>query len=267
VLFVREGLELVEVGGERVVAGPGAALLWRADEAVRFRVPGRLHKWTLLVPSSRLPSVPGGLLDPVSAGLLTALLGTALGSAAAMDGRLGRPLADAVVDLLAGALTTPPEDPAWARVTAYVDAHLRDPALTPAAVAAGAYLSVRSLYALFAARGLTPAGDVRRRRLEAAHRELARRGTAVTVAGVAHAWGFRDQATFGRGFRAAFGRTPDEVRRGQSSRGPTSSTSKKVTETPPVARTGTPSPAAAHSGVSMASAIASADAKSSSATR
>ncbi|MGY1823266.1 helix-turn-helix domain-containing protein [Geodermatophilus sp. SYSU D00079] len=221
VLFVRSGVEQVEAGGERVALGPGAALLWRADEPVRFRVPGRLHKWTLLVPSSRLPGARSGLLDPAAARLLTALLGTTLAAAGSLDGRLGQPVADAAVGLLAGALAPPddaappPDAAAWARVTAHVEAHLRDPALTPAAIAAGAYVSERSLYALFAARGLTPAGFVRRRRLEGAARELARRGTAVTVAAVAHGWGFRDAGTFGRGFRAAFGRTPDAVRRGR----------------------------------------------------
>ncbi|MGY1664094.1 helix-turn-helix domain-containing protein [Geodermatophilus sp. SYSU D00705] len=220
VLFVRSGLEQVEVGGARVTLGPGTALLWRADEPARFRVPGRLHKWTLLVPSSRLPGARSGLLEPAAARLLTALLGTTLASAGALDERLGQPVADAAVGLLAGALaprddSAPPrDDAAWARVTAHVAAHLRDPSLTPAAIAAGAYVSERSLYALFAARGLTPAGYVRRRRLDGAARELARRGTTVTVGAVAHAWGFRDSATFGRGFRAAFGRTPDEVRRG-----------------------------------------------------
>lgn len=214
VLFVREGLELVEVGGSRVVVRPGAALLWRADQPVRFRVPGRLHKWTLLVPSSRLPAAPGGLLDGTAAGLLAALVGTTLSSAGALDGRLGQPVADALIDLLAATLTPVDDDPAWSRVAGYVAAHLREPWLSPASIAAGAYVSVRSLYGLCAARGTTPAGYVRRLRLEGARRDLTRRGTAVTVAAVAHGWGFGDAATFGRGFRAAFGCTPDDVRRG-----------------------------------------------------
>lgn len=212
VLFVREGVEFVEVGGSRVVVGPGSALLWRADQPVRFRVPGRLHKWTLLVPASRLPAAPGGLLDATAAGLLTALIGTTLAEPGALGGRLGPPVADALVDLLAGALTPVDDDPAWARVTAHVAAHLREPSLSPATIAAGAYVSVRALYGLCAARGTTPAGYVRRLRLEGARRELARRGTAGSVAAVAHGWGFADPGTFGRGFRAAFGRTPDDVR-------------------------------------------------------
>ncbi|WNV74133.1 helix-turn-helix domain-containing protein [Geodermatophilus sp. DSM 44513] len=214
VLFVREGTEHIEVGDARVVVGPGAALLWRADQPVRFRVPGRLHKWTLLVPSSRLPATPTGLLDGPAAGLLAALVGTTIAGAGALDGRLGPPVADALVDLLAGVLSPVDDDPAWARVTAYVAGHLREPSLSPPSIAAGAYLSVRALYALCAARGTTPAGYVRRLRLEGARRELARRGTAVTVASVAHGWGFGDPATFGRGFRAAFGCAPDDVRRG-----------------------------------------------------
>ena len=221
VLFVRAGEEHVEVAGERLVLRPGAALLWRSDEFVRFRVPDRLHKWTLLVPEARLPSAGTTgrrLLDPAAVALLTALLGTTMRSAAAVPGRLGMPIADAAVDLLAGALppagpTEPSDDATWLRVTAHVQQHLRDPALSPEAMAAAGLVSVRSLYALFATRGETPARYVRRRRLEAAHRELVRRGTAVSVAQVAHAWGFGDQATFSRGFRAAYGRTPDDVRR------------------------------------------------------
>ena len=218
VLFVRGGAEQVEVAGERFVVRPGSALVWRGDEPVRFRVPGRLHKWTLLVPGSRVPVVGTRLLDGAAVGLLAALLGTAIRSSDTLDARLALPVADAAVDLLAGALR--PAEPssssaaAWVRVSAYVHRHLRDPALGPERIAAAAYLSPRSLYTLFAARDDTPARYVRRLRLQGAHRDLQRGGAGGTVAGVASAWGFTDQATFGRNFRAAYGRTPDEVRRG-----------------------------------------------------
>ncbi|WP_409331900.1 helix-turn-helix domain-containing protein [Trujillonella humicola] len=218
VLFVRSGREEVELAGRRLVVPAGSALVWHADEAVRFRVPGPLHKQTLLVPRTRLP-LPGDrrLLGPAAAGLVTGVLSAAVAGAGRLDGRLGATVADAAIDLLAAALAGddgPADDATWRRVTAHVDAHLGDPGLTPEALAAAVWVSVRSLYGVFAARGLTPAGYVRRRRLEAARRELQRRGTAVTVAEVAHRWGFREQATFSRGFRAAFGSTPDQVRRG-----------------------------------------------------
>ena len=214
VLFVRAGVEYVETGDSWSVVRPGTALLWRGDEPIRFALPGRLHKWTLLVPAARLPAARSGPLDADATRLLASLLATTLGSAGTLTERLGQPVADAAVELLRGA--TAPEsadDAAWLRVTAFVRRNLRDPGLTPTAIAAGSYMSVRSLYALFAARGLAPARWIRTQRLDGAHRELAWRGTAVTVAEVAHGWGFADQATFGRAFRAAFSRTPDEVRR------------------------------------------------------
>jgi AraC-like DNA-binding protein len=226
VLFVRAGEEEVEAGGDRVVVRPGSALVWRSDEPVRFRVPGRLHKWTLLLPRARVPGAGRRgvqLLDGPAVGLLASLLGTTMGSAGSLDGRLGASVADAAVDLLGGALDPGPDgraDPqgvsaaAWLRVTEHVRRHLSDPELTPARMAAAGLMSQRSLYAMFAERGDTPAGYVRRRRLDAARRTLERRGTVVTVAAVAHGSGFRDQATFSRAFRAAYGRTPDDVRRG-----------------------------------------------------
>jgi AraC family transcriptional regulator, positive regulator of tynA and feaB len=218
VLFVRAGVEEVEVGEQWVPARAGTALLWSGREPVRFRVPGRLHSWTLLVPRRRLPAVRSGLLDGEAVVLLSALLGTAMSSVAALDDRLAVPVADAVVDLLAGAVRAVPdrEDRTWEQVTAYAHRHLRDPRLTPERLAAAGYVSLRSLYAVFAARQETPARYVRRLRLEGARRDLQQVGPAVTVAAVASSWGFTDQATFGRNFRAAYGRTPDDVRRAGS---------------------------------------------------
>lgn len=219
VLFVREGEELIEVGDERLVVRPGSALVWRSSESVRFVVPGPLHKWTLLLPASRVPALarPGvRLLEAGGVRLLTALLGTTLDAAGTLDGALGTPVADAVVDLLAGAAPSggaPGDAATWLRVSTYVRQHLRDPDLTPARMAAAGLVSLRSLYGLFATREDTPSRYVRRLRLAAARRELERSGTGVTVAEVAHGWGFRDQATFGRAFRSEYGRTPDDVRR------------------------------------------------------
>ncbi|SFE54697.1 helix-turn-helix domain-containing protein [Blastococcus tunisiensis] len=220
VLFVRAGEELVEVDDERLVVRPGSALVWRSSESVRFVVPGPLHKWTLLLPAARVPALarPGArLLGGGGVRLLTALLGTTLESAGSLEGGLDAPVADAAVDLLTAALqreAVPGDASTWARVTAYVRTHLRDPELSPAAMAAAGFVSLRSLYAVFAARDETPSRYVRRLRLTAARRELERAGTRVTVAEVAHGCGFRDQATFGRAFRAEYGCTPDEVRRG-----------------------------------------------------
>lgn len=221
ILFVRAGEELIEVGDEREVVRPGSALVWRSSEAVRFIVPGPLHKWTLLLPAMRIPALarPGvRLIEGSGVRPLIGLLGTTLESASSLDDAMGLPIADAAVDLLTGVLSAAavPGDPTaatWTRVSTYVRQHLSDPQLSPARLAAAGLVSLRSLYALFEARGDTPGRYVRRLRLAAARRRLERCGTRVTVAEVAHGCGFRDQATFGRAFRAEYGCTPDEVRR------------------------------------------------------
>ena len=191
VLFVRSGVEYVETGESRSVVRPGAALLWRGDEPVRFALPGRLHKWTLLVP----PPVCRTSGAARSTRRLQRCWRPSWGRRSRLRGRCrggsGQPVADAAVELLRGAVAPSSSDDAtWLRVTAFVQRHLREPSLAPPAIAAGTFVSVRALYALFAARGTSPAAYVRSLRLEAACRDLARRGTAVTVAEVAHGWGF-----------------------------------------------------------------------------
>ncbi|MCI4066589.1 helix-turn-helix domain-containing protein [Micromonospora sp. R77] len=96
-----------------------------------------------------------------------------------------------------------------ARVDAFIDRHLGDPALTPAAVAAAHHLSLRSLHRLFADGELTVAATIRSRRLERCRRDLADPLLAgQPVQAVAARWGFADKAHFSRAFRAAYGCSP-----------------------------------------------------------
>ncbi|AVH55897.1 MULTISPECIES: helix-turn-helix domain-containing protein [Streptomyces] len=100
------------------------------------------------------------------------------------------------------------------RVRAFIEHHLADPELTPAAVAAAHNVSTRQLYRLFQTRGLTVAGWIRRRRLENCHRDLADpRHDHRPVQAVAARWGLTDKAHFSRLFRAAYGMPPGDYRR------------------------------------------------------
>ncbi len=83
-----------------------------------------------------------------------------------------------------------------------------DPQFTTAELAAAAHLSVRSVQALFAETGTSPAAEIRRVRLEHA-RELLARGHAVQTACLAS--GFLDPGTFARAFRQRFGCAPSQV--------------------------------------------------------
>ncbi|MFE5295834.1 helix-turn-helix domain-containing protein [Streptomyces sp. NPDC056632] len=99
------------------------------------------------------------------------------------------------------------------RIHAFLDAHLGDPDLTPATIAAGHGISVRTLHQLFQGTGETVQGRIRRRRLEQCRTDLDRSGSAARpIAVIAARWGFSGPAVFSRAFREAYGMSPTEFR-------------------------------------------------------
>ena len=95
------------------------------------------------------------------------------------------------------------------RVLEYIRAHLGDPSLNAGQIAAAHHISVRNLYNVLADGGVLLGDWIRTQRLEGVRAELARPGARrVTIASVAHRWGFRDVSSFGRVFRTAYGMTP-----------------------------------------------------------
>ncbi|MET1022236.1 MAG: helix-turn-helix domain-containing protein, partial [Arthrobacter sp.] len=102
-----------------------------------------------------------------------------------------------------------------ASVREYIDAHLADPMLSPASIAAAHFISTRHLHNVFHESGTTVASWIRTQRLEGARRELRDPLLAgMPVGAVAGRWGFLDAAHFSRSFRDAFGESPSDWRRG-----------------------------------------------------
>jgi AraC-like DNA-binding protein len=99
-------------------------------------------------------------------------------------------------------------------VQAFIQQHLGDSRLAPAAIAAAHHMSLRSLHQLFHDEGLTVAGWIRQRRLERCRRDLADPALASRpVAAIAATWGYTNAADFSRAFRAVHGMPPAEYRR------------------------------------------------------
>ncbi|GIJ43574.1 hypothetical protein Val02_04600 [Virgisporangium aliadipatigenens] len=99
------------------------------------------------------------------------------------------------------------------RAVAHIEAHAGEP-ITVEDVAAAAGLGVRALQAAFRKHlDTTPVAYLARVRLERAHHELRAAGPGVTVAEVAHRWGFGDLGRFAARYRAAFGRLPSHTLR------------------------------------------------------
>jgi AraC-like DNA-binding protein len=129
-------------------------------------------------------------------------------------------LASATVDLtralLASAAGTDADvlgETLLTRVRAYVRQHLTEPDLDAERIARAHSISVRQLYRLCSAAGLSLEQEVISRRLEGARRELARAdGGRRSIAVVARRWGFSDPSHFARRFRAGYGVSPREWR-------------------------------------------------------
>jgi AraC family transcriptional regulator, positive regulator of tynA and feaB len=100
------------------------------------------------------------------------------------------------------------------RIISYIEAHLRDPELTPRRVAQACRITARYLHHLFATEAETVTQYIQRRRLEECARALIAapvRGQLVTE--IAFDYGFNSLTHFGRVFRNQYGLTPSEYRR------------------------------------------------------
>jgi AraC-like DNA-binding protein len=100
------------------------------------------------------------------------------------------------------------------RIAGYIEAHLRDPQLSPTIVARACKITVRYLHHLFSTGTETVTQYIQRRRLEECARALIDapvRDRLVTE--IAFDYGFNSLTHFGRVFRQQFGLTPSEYRR------------------------------------------------------
>ena len=101
-----------------------------------------------------------------------------------------------------------------AQIKDHIDAHLGDPRLAPATIAREHFISRSYLYRLFEDEGESVWETIRSRRLEQARRDLADRALAdEPIHEIAARWGFASKSHFSRAFRAAYGRSPSDVRR------------------------------------------------------
>ncbi|MET8978900.1 helix-turn-helix domain-containing protein [Streptomyces sp. NPDC004539] len=180
------------------------------EDTTCFRVPRR-H---LAVPAAGLDTLAGTTADGDLAGLvadcLTVLAAETRRPGSAVAGHLARSAVD-LLGVLVLELLQPHGDHRDAmlpRIRTFIEDHLDDPALSPEAIARAHHISVRYLHKLFQNDGTTVGRWIRRRRLDTCRHELDNR--RVTVAAVAHRWGFTSPSHFSRTFRDAYGMSPRE---------------------------------------------------------
>lgn len=140
----------------------------------------------------------------------------------ALDDQASGRLSDTFLDLITLALSAPVETrPQMSnvrqsqlyRIQCFIDEHLCDPELTPAAIAAAHRITVRYLNMLFAAAEMSVGRWIWQRRLEKCERDLADpRHGGRTIGEIAYSWGFNDLTHFSRTFKARYGRSPKDYR-------------------------------------------------------
>lgn len=220
-------------GGRDVRCHPGGFILERSNEPYEFSHAARNDLWVLKVPAAALA---GRLRRPdrfctlqfdartgvgqLFVDLLTLLPLRFPGLSAEARGAIGQQLVDLMSlavredDRTLTSATSAVRDAHLARVEAFVRQSLSDPALDPERIAGACGISVRYLHDLVRETGLSVSAWIREQRLDAARAMLADPGCRRTLAEVAYAWGFTDQAQFSRLFKARFGETPRAFRQG-----------------------------------------------------
>ncbi|GAB2915868.1 AraC-like ligand-binding domain-containing protein [Streptomyces mayteni] len=99
------------------------------------------------------------------------------------------------------------------RITRYIRAHLADPDLSAARIAAAHGISVRHLYAVLSRSGISLGDWIRTHRLAECRRELAGpHGRLRTIAAIGRRWGFVDATHFSKVFKQAYGISPRDWR-------------------------------------------------------
>jgi AraC family transcriptional regulator, positive regulator of tynA and feaB len=206
---------------------PGDVAAFDSTQRNRFTIPESLSMHGMVIPRAALDEVDGRswmrdgvTLDPTAPAtrLLTNHLDTLsevlpeLGSAAMSTARM------AALELFVGALRSDSHvcsaasvRPALrASIERYIDRHLLDGAVTPAAIAAAHWVSIRTVNRVFSATGQTVGEVVRARRLARARADVT--DSDQPISAIAHRWGFSDTSHFSRTFKAHYGHSPTDYR-------------------------------------------------------
>ncbi len=226
VLVILAGREKLSLPDGDSLLHAGSFTLWDTTRPLRFDVPERLVKLTLMLPAELVePTLPA--LDPCLGRVFDgtsgcgALLVAQLRALAALPSPLGGNAAEvalrSTLDLLSAAVAALPRDRApsehrmVARIQGEVCARLDDPALSVAGIARTLGISRRQVDRVFARTGMPLGRYIWAERLRRCRRDLILDGGA-RISEVAFRWGFSDPAHFSRAFRRSFGVSPRDYR-------------------------------------------------------
>jgi AraC family transcriptional regulator, positive regulator of tynA and feaB len=227
VLIVRAGAETTVQDGIEATITPGDGLAWDSTKPARFTSGTLVSKRSVLIPRAAVDEVSGrkrvtGGVKLDRAAPATRLLTTYLDTLGQVLPGLGPDAVGtartAALELFTGALQDSSDisssvavRPALrTAIERFIDRHLLDGAVTPAAIASAHGVSIRTVHRVFSGTGQTVGEVVRLRRLAQARDDLT--SSARPISAIAYRWGFSDTSHFSRTFKARYGSSPAEYR-------------------------------------------------------
>ena len=233
VSLLLSGSSILVQDGREVVMRPGDLSVYDTSRPYSLLFGEEFRNLIMMFPKDRvdLPIPFTEQLTAVSLGrehsglapVVTAFLSQFPAQLANLDGRVRAKLAHTSLDLMGTLFSSILDaDPAQRdphqlllqKITAYIESHLGDTALSPSTIAAAHYISTRHLHSLFREADTTVSTWIRERRLERCRADLLDPVLQDrTVSTIAARWGFTDAAHFSRVFKAAFNASPSELRR------------------------------------------------------
>jgi AraC-like DNA-binding protein len=228
--FIRSGRQAVDLDGQRVLLGPGDAMMWDGAATGEYEILEPLEKVTLIVPrdvaATALPNYRNSFVQalppdhPPTRSLISVLSLLCEQLPVMADGgrqasallvtELLKPLGE--LQAADSATQVPvPKLELRERVLDYISQNLHDPTLAPATIAAAHAVSVRTLYSAVEGLGVKLGDYIRNQRLARCYDDLL--FSADAVGNIAFKNGFTSAAHFSRVFRERYGIAPREIRR------------------------------------------------------
>lgn len=229
VMLQRQGDCIATQDGREVHISPGSLAFLDSRRPYGLHFPASFRQTVVKVPARTLEHRLGPLnaytSRPVEKGCRAGWLACMAIAELGRETRdsMAMPLANIAFDLFGlaladvvrrapGVMTMAALRVQWAK--AHIAATLRDPDLSPAAVAAHQGVSLRLLQRLFAAEGSSLAGHIVEQRLLRCRDALRDPGQSNrSITDIALSWGFSDASHFSASFRRRFGQAPRDLRR------------------------------------------------------
>ncbi len=224
--FQLRGNSLMEQGERQAVLSPGDITFIDASKPCNFTYQQSSRQLSLVLPRNYLEQ-PLHFAEPPCAQRIGAEHAVAKLSQQLVLGSMQNPqmsmaeseaVLNAVATLLRPAFVGQDEgrdahERIFIRSLALIDKHIQSEQLRPEWVASEIGVSVRSLYRMFARKGLVVAQYIKNRRLDLCAQALRQAKERQKLSHIGYDWGFADHSHFSTAFKARFGVSPSEYRK------------------------------------------------------